>query len=188
MLRRVGPLLAGLLIGVGVGAAIIFGFLRLSDSPKAGESFSNADADAGLAVGDQAPNFELATLSGETIALEDLRGHPVLINFWATWCGPCRLEMPAFQTRFEQYAGDLQIVAVNFDEPQDEVQAFVDELDLTFDILLDPGAEVQQLYQIRAYPTSFFVDAEGVIQVQHIGLIVESQLDDYLTQIGLGQE
>jgi len=185
MFRRIGPLFAGLLVGVGVGAALIFSFFSPSRPPKFSEVIDDSIINAGIAVGNQAPNFELVALSGEKISLEDLRGHPVLINFWATWCGPCRLEMPAFQDRFDQYEGDLQVVAVNFDEPQDDVQAFVDEMELTFDILLDPGAEVQQLYQIRGYPTSFFVDADGIIRVQHIGLIVESQMDEYLVEIGL---
>jgi len=185
MLRRVGPLFAGLFVGVGLGAAFIYGLLRPSDPPKFSEVFDDSSSNVGISVGDQAPDFKLITLSGETIALEDLRGHPVLINFWATWCGPCRLEMPAFQERYVQYKPDLRVIAVNFDENKEDVQTFVNELELTFDILLDPGAEVQKLYQIRGYPTSFFIDADGIIQVQHIGLIVESQLDEYLAEIGL---
>ncbi len=185
MMRRIGPLFSGLLIGVGVGAALIYIFLRPADPPKFSEVLDDSIINAGIAVGDRAPDFELIALSGKTIALDDLRGHPVLINFWATWCGPCRLEMPAFQERYGKYEGDLRVIAVNFDEAQEDVQIFVDELGLTFDILLDPGAEVQQLYQIRGYPTSFFVDVDGIIQAQHIGLIVDSQLDENLAKIGL---
>ena len=92
--------------------------------------------------------------------------------------------MPAFQDRFKEYGGDLQIVAVNFDEAQHEVQNFVDELGLTFEVLLDPGAEIQRLYQVRGYPTSYFVDAEGVVRVIHIGIMTESQLDGYLVELG----
>lgn len=185
MWRRIGPLVAGLLVGVGAGAAVIFGFFRPSEPPKFSDASEDPSINAGLAVGAQAPNFELVALSGDIISLEDLRGQSVIINFWATWCGPCRLEMPTFQDRFDQYDGELRVVAVNFDETETDVQTFADEMNLTFDVLLDPGAVVQQLYQIRAYPTSFFVDSEGIIRVQHIGLIVESQLDEYLAELGL---
>jgi peroxiredoxin len=209
MLRRIRPLFAGLLIGAGIGVAIIFGFSSEPVPAKVSESIDDSIPVTGIAIGNIAPDFELTSISGEQISLEDLRGHPVIINFWATWCGPCRLEMPAFQAQFEQYEGNLKILAVNFDESLDDVQPFVDEFGLTFDILLDeslddvqpfvdefgltfdilldPGAEIQQLYQVRGYPKSYFLDTEGVIQIQHIGLIVESQLDEYLASVGLGQ-
>ncbi len=93
--------------------------------------------------------------------------------------------MPAFQSRFEDYAGDLAIVAVNNAESPSDVQAFVAELGLTFDVLLDPAAEVQRLYLVRGYPTSVIIDAEGIMRVQHIGLMTEDQLDGYLQEIGL---
>jgi peroxiredoxin len=187
MLRRMRPLFAGLLIGAGIGVAIIFGISSEPVPAKISESKDDLNPDTGLAIGNIAPDFELTSISGEQISLEDLRGYPVLINFWATWCGPCRLEMPAFQAQFERYEVNLKILAVNFDEPLDDIQLFVDEFGLTFDILLDPGAEIQQLYQVRGYPTSYFLDTEGVIQIQHIGLIIESQLDEYLAAVGLDQ-
>ena len=109
-----------------------------------------------------------------------------MINLWATWCGPCRIEMPHIQERFERYADEgFLVLAVDFDEPAGLVEAFRDELGLTFDLLLDPGAEVQELYRNRSYPSSFFVDPNGVIQVHHIGVMTEGQLDDNLAAIGL---
>lgn len=133
-----------------------------------------------------APDFELVNLEGEKVKLSNYRGHAVLINFWATWCGPCRIEMPAIQARFEQYSPELVILAVDNDESQEIVSAFVDELGLTFTILLDFGADIQDLYQIRGYPSSYFVDANGIIQVVHIGIMTESQLDGYLAEVGIG--
>lgn len=148
---------------------------------------------AGLEVapimGSIAPNFKLQTLDGEEVQLSDFRGHPVLINLWATWCGPCRLEMPAIQDRFELYGDDgFVVLAVDFDEPVSAVKDFRDELGLTFHILLDPGANVQKLYRNRNYPTSFFVDEAGVIQVHHIGVMTEGQLDENLAEIGVGPQ
>jgi cytochrome c biogenesis protein CcmG/thiol:disulfide interchange protein DsbE len=146
---------------------------------------------AGLEVapvkGSIAPDFRLQNLDGEEVQLSDFRGHPVLINLWATWCGPCRLEMPAIQDRFELYEQEgLVVLAVDFDEAESTVNDFRDELGLTFQILLDPGANVQKLYRNRNYPSSFFVDEAGVIQVHHIGVMTEDQLDDNLAEIGVG--
>jgi len=147
--------------------------------------------DTGLQVapvkGALAPDFALVELEGETVSLSDFHGQPVLINLWATWCGPCRIEMPTIQSRFEEYRDEGFIVlAVNFDEKKEDVQAFGDEFGLTFLMLLDPGAKVQKLYRTRSYPSSFFVDRNGVIQVQHIGVMTEGNLDGNLAQIGLG--
>jgi peroxiredoxin len=137
--------------------------------------------------GSLAPDFTLTTINGDSVSLNQYRGKTVLVNFWATWCGPCRIEMPAIQSRFEQFRDEgLVVLAVDFDESQEVVAAFRDEFDLTFELLLDPGAEVQRLYRNRSYPTSFFIDPQGVIQVQHIGVMTEGQLDNYLEQLGLG--
>ncbi len=183
-MRREVALIAGLVAGVGIGLLAI-GFIRGSEATPISESLAEAGASQALAVDAPAPGFELVALSGETLRLEDFRGTPVLLNFWATWCGPCRLEMPAFQARFEQYGGELAVIAVNFDEPREDVQTFVDELGLTFAVLLDPGADVQRLYQVLGYPTSYLLDAEGVIRVRHVGIMTEGQLDGYLADIGL---
>ncbi len=182
-MRRGFSLIAGVIAGVGIGMLVI-GFLRGGDLPRISEMLNEEGSTTTLAVDSPAPDFKLESLSGEDVQLADFRGQIVLLNFWATWCGPCRLEMPAFQERFEQYGGDLQIVAVNFDEPRGKVGVFADELGLTFEILLDPGGEIQKLYQVRGYPTSYFVDADGVVRVMHIGLMTESQLDGYLAEMG----
>jgi peroxiredoxin len=136
--------------------------------------------------GSLAPGFSLENTRGEIIDLSDFLGRPVLINFWATWCAPCRIEMPFIQDRYDTYQEDgLAVLAINFDEPKEDVAYFRNELGLTFDLLLDPGGEIQGLYQILGYPTSYFVDQNGVIQALHIGVMTEGQLDDYLEQIGL---
>jgi cytochrome c biogenesis protein CcmG/thiol:disulfide interchange protein DsbE len=137
--------------------------------------------------GAAAPNFTLADVSGADHRLSALRGHPVLINFWATWCEPCRLEMPSIQARYQRYReAGLEVLAVDFDEPKDGVTAFGRELGLEFPLLLDPGGAIQRLYQVRGYPTSYFVDRQGVIQVVQIGVMTEGQLDRNLAAIGVG--
>ena len=180
-------LVAGLIVGVGLGVLIFFGTgngKRLFGAQEiaAGKSLSTSPA-----IGSPAPDFELTNLAGARIRLSELRGTVVLINFWATWCGPCRLEMPAIQERYERYHPELAVLAVDFDEPAGEVQKFVDELGLTFEVLLDPGAKVQDLYRVRGYPTTYLLDTEGIVQVHHIGLMTEEQLDRYLAQVGVSK-
>ena len=181
-------LAAGTLIGLGIGCLLFFGLSssefiisRITGNRAQGVS------PAVPAVNSPAPDFELALLSGEQLRLSDLRGHTVVINYWATWCYPCRLEMPLLQKYSDQYGSGLKVLAVNYDESQADVQAFVDDLGLSFDVLLDPGGEVSKLYRVRAFPSTFFVDAEGVIRYLHIGELNERQLLGYLEQVGVGQ-
>ncbi len=136
-------------------------------------------------VGAVAPEFSLQSVSGDKVTLSAQRGKVTLINFWATWCPPCRAEMPGIQDRYERYQPDLTVLAIDNAEPLDLVLAFQEEYGLTFDMLLDLDASVQRTYQIRGYPTSMFVDENGVIQIVHIGLMTETQLDAYLTQLGV---
>lgn len=180
-------------IGILLLAAAVIAVLNLGSETEF--KTSDPESPTGLKTGRKvdpeqgalAPDFTLFTLEGEQVSLSDFRGQPVLINFWATWCGPCRLEMPAIQARYERYTQDgLVVLAVNFDEPAGDVERFRDEFGLTFPLLLDPGAMVQKLYRNRSYPSSFFVDAQGVIQVQHIGVMTEGQIDDNLAVIGVG--
>ena len=138
-------------------------------------------------VGATAPTFALANLGGERVDLRALRGSPLVLNFWATWCEPCRTEMPLLQSHYEAgRSAGLRILAINFDEPEPLVRSFVDELGLTFDILLDPGAYVQGLYRVRGYPTTFFVDARGVIRGHKVGAMEASELEAFLADIGIG--
>ena len=178
----------GIIFGL-IGILVLVGLAYLVTIPAAPTVSTPAeplDLEVAPVQGALAPEFSLISLEGDQVSLADLRGHPVLINFWATWCAPCRIEMPHIQDRFERYADQgFVILAVDFDEPAGQVEAFRDELGLTFDILLDPGAEVQELYRNRSYPTTFFVDEQGVIQVQHIGVMTEGQLDENLAKIGL---
>lgn len=134
-----------------------------------------------------APDFELSDLSGQTLRLSEQRGKIVLINFWATWCGPCRAEMPLLQQTQERFADQLIILAVNNDETPEKVQAFIDELDLRLSILLDPGAQISQQYRVSGFPTTLMVDAQGILRYRHIGLLNQDTLSGYLEDLGLRQ-
>jgi cytochrome c biogenesis protein CcmG/thiol:disulfide interchange protein DsbE len=122
--------------------------------------------------GFKAPDFKLNTLQGGSVQLSDLRGKPVLVSLWASWCPPCKAEMPAFEKVYRQYADQgLTILAVNASnqDSQAEAQAFVQANDLTFPILLDTQGRVSQLYDLRSLPTSFFIGRDGVIQEVVVG-------------------
>lgn len=119
-----------------------------------------------------APDFTLNTLEGKTVTLSDLRGRVVLLNIWASWCPPCRAEMPAMQRVWEEYQEQgVVVLAINStvqDTPVD-AQNFVNENNLTFPIPLDISGEVTHLYRVSSLPTSFFIGADGIIREVVIG-------------------
>ncbi|MBI5958501.1 MAG: redoxin domain-containing protein [Chloroflexi bacterium] len=150
----------------------------------ADQAASDLNVPVGLAVGRRAPDFTAQLLDGQTVSLVDFRGQVVLINFWATWCGPCREEMPDFQTAYDLYQDQgFTVLAVNYREGSSTVGAFADELELTFPIALDEsGAINEDLYRdaIVGYPTSFLVDTNGVIVKYFPGIVPGSELLDAL--------
>ncbi len=146
-----------------------------ADAPAAPET--------GLEVGKQAPNFTTITASGSSINLADLRGSVVLLNFWATWCGPCRSEMPAFQQAYAEKADQgFMILGVNDAETLDDIAGFRDEFGLTFPLLLDQNAIIQDLYGVRSYPSTLILDRNGVIAAQHYGPLTADQIADLIQQ------
>jgi peroxiredoxin len=137
-----------------------------------------------------APDFTLEMLDGSEMTLSDLRGQVVLVNFWATWCPPCRAEMPAIQEVYEQYHDqDFIVLAVDIVEGDARVTTFADQLELTFPILMDRDGDVSERYRISSIPTTFFVDRSGVIQDIVIGgpmsrALIESKVTALLTGDG----
>ncbi|SFM18464.1 Peroxiredoxin [Gracilibacillus orientalis] len=131
----------------------------------------------GLEIGNMAPDFELETWSGETVKLSDYRGEPVMLNFWATWCPPCREEMPDMQ-RFYQDTG-MNILAINLTKTEsnmEDIDPFVEEYDLTFTIPLDKKNIVGDRYQIRPVPTTYMIDSDGIIQFYVFGQLNYDQM------------
>jgi peroxiredoxin len=136
-----------------------------------------------------APELDLAALDGERVLLGDLRGRPVLINFWATWCGPCRVEMPHLQEAFETYADQgLLVLGVNQIESPPGVAAFVDDAGLTFPILMDSDGDVSQVWRVRGLPTSFFIDRQGIIRDVFIGPMTVGLIKSKLELILPGED
>jgi thiol-disulfide isomerase/thioredoxin len=137
-------------------------------------------------IGFTAPPFRQPTLSGQPLDLLALRGTPVIINFWATWCGPCRVEMPHLQSLYTRYNASgstdqaLHVVGVNLGEDRDTIAAWVETFDLTFDIVLDPARQIEALYQIRGQPSTYVLDADGIITHIFYGPTTEDQLQQAL--------
>lgn len=157
------------IIGAMLAWAIYDFTISGNDSAKqqndtASSASSGEPAEVGLAVGQTAPDFTLETLDGEKARLSDFRGKPVFVNFWATWCPPCRAEMPDMQKLYDNE--DIEILAINLtntEKSEDGVAAFVEEMGLTFPVLMDPKGEISSTYNVKAYPTSYMIDAEGKI-------------------------
>ena len=122
-------------------------------------------------VGYLAPDFTLPSLDGQTVRLSDLRGKAVLLNFWATWCAPCRLEMPTMDKAYQEYKGrGLEILAVSLDAGSNSVvKNFMQELQLRFPVLLDPDMEVLRLYRQFSIPATFLIDKQGIVRHRELG-------------------
>ena len=183
--REIRLILAGICIGAGLGVVILFGFGGTIPWSLTSSLANQADVPSPF-VGAQAPDFALHSLNGSLLRLSDVKGKVVLLNFWATWCTPCQLEMPLLQSRASQYPEGLVILGIDFNENPALVQDFVTNLKITFPILLDPGAKVQDLYRVRGYPTTIILDSLGVIRVVQIGELSGTMLDNYLKELGIG--
>ena len=121
-------------------------------------------------VGKRAPDFQLPNLEGQSISLSDFRGKPVLLNFWATWCPPCRFEMPFIQLIFgESSDTGLVVLAIDIGEAPDKVKDYLQSGNYSFPVLLDTNQAVALDYNVRAIPTTFLIDKDGIIQVIKVG-------------------
>jgi len=141
------------------------------------------DLTVGTNVGNIAPNFQTFTADGDPANLEDYRGQVVLLNFWATWCGPCRIEMPEFQEAYDTHKDDgFTILAVNNQERADQVQDFADDLGLTFPLLMDLQGDIQFEYGIVNYPSTYLINAEGVITNRHLGPLTAAAIEEMINE------
>jgi len=131
-------------------------------------------------AGELAPDFRLVLADGSSLALSDLKGRPVLINFWATWCPPCRREMPDIIDRYNQNADDLVVLAINTREGLDLVEPFAESYEITMPVVLDQAGDIMRLYEVNSMPTSYFIDRDGRIVMRWVGLMSPDILDSFL--------
>lgn len=134
--------------------------------------------------GDLALDFRLAGLDQQEVRLSDHRGHKVLLNFFTTWCEPCRLEMPGVQAQYEAHqAHDWVVIGVDILEPRWDVDAFRDEFGLTFPIALDATGDISRRYEIRGTPTNIVIDEQGYIVERRLGYMSEDELEQMLEAV-----
>ncbi|MFO7317023.1 MAG: redoxin domain-containing protein [Bacilli bacterium] len=140
-----------------------------------------------VGLGKPAPDFTLNTLDGNPLTLSDLKGKKVILNFWATWCPPCKDEMPHFQEYYEKYAEEdnVEIVAVNYtlNDKMASVENFVKSYDLTFPVLLMEEEDVRETYKVYTLPSTFFINSKGVIEKQVLGPLDLDTLRNYVTAL-----
>jgi len=138
-------------------------------------------------IGTLAPDFVLNDLAGKPVRLSDLRGSVVVINFWASWCNPCREEMPVLQAFYDQYANQgLVVLGVNatYTDSKTDAISFVEELGLTFPMLFDETGEVgDQLYKVVGLPTSYWIDQDGIIRSFQLGALTEDEMKAILSTL-----
>ena len=182
-LRRPGPvavLAAAFLVAAACSGGETSGDLGLIETPNP------MGGKIGAKINEVAPNFRLSDTDGGTITLSDLRGKPVLLNFWATWCGPCRSEMPEMQSVYERLGGRLTILGVDLDETREEVLDFKEELGVTFPTVIDQGQTVFHHYSAFGLPATYVIDADGVIRNVKFGPFVsEDDIHKSLEKVGL---
>lgn len=139
-------------------------------------------------TGRAAPDFLLETPGGGDLRLSDLQGHPVLVNFWTTWCGPCRAEMPEFVASYERYRDDgLVIVGVNLQETDGQVTEFAGEFGIDFPLVMDRDGELTDVWRlggpVQGIPTTYFIDTTGVIRASFFGPMQDNDLEERLAEI-----
>ena len=128
--------------------------------------------------GKPAPDFSSPALSGGEIALADYTGKVVIVNFWATWCPPCKAEMPGINDFYETHQEEgLVVLAVNAEESESEVRPFIEASGFTFPVLLDPAGSIVNQYQIHNFPTTIIIDRNGVVRHIQVGMISEEELE-----------
>lgn len=165
---------------------IILAFVLILAGVAMFQSGEASDREQLPKIGFQAPGFQLTDLEGESHSLDNLRGNkPVVVNFWASWCGPCRIEAPELVKLYKEYGEEIEIFAVNLTEGDsfEAAAAFAKEYGFTFPVLLDKEGTVSSLFQTRAVPTTYFINKEGIIRDIVIGLASPSDLQAKFRQL-----
>ena len=160
-------------------------FLGCGGSSPSGAAPSALERPVGTDIGYQAPEWELPRLQGEgKLALGEQRGRVVLISFWASWCGPCRLEMPALETAWKQYADkDALFVGISLDDTREQAEGFLRQHPVSFEAALDAGGNtVGNVWGAMSIPMTVLVDKQGVVRQKHIGY-TPSALKNLLVQV-----
>lgn len=152
-------------------------------APLEAEAGSPSEATVGTDIGQQAPKFTLTDLDGNQVSLNDFRGRAVFVNFWGSWCPPCRAEMPDIEAVYQRHKDEgVVVLGVDIKEPEEVVRRYVEEGDFSWIFLLDTTGAVSSAYGIGAIPTSFFIDRDGVIRSKAIGAMRRPAMEARLAE------
>ncbi|MBS4211110.1 MULTISPECIES: redoxin domain-containing protein [Neobacillus] len=154
---------------------------------KEGESKLKSSVEIGIKEGNKAPDFQLKNIEGQNVRLSDFKGKKVILNLWATWCPPCKAEMPHMKDFYQKQKGkDVEIVAVNLttsEKNPESVEQFVKDYGLTFPVLLDENGEIGDVYQAITIPTSYFIDTNGIIHERIVGPMDKEMMTDLINSM-----
>lgn len=193
--------LVGIVLLAAVGVALFFIRSDGGDDGTGGATLEGAptrsasvEPEAGLGalddrppiIGQPAPDFALRNLDGDIVRLSDLRGKVVFINFWATWCTPCKKELPDIQKVYDEKRDEgLEVLAIDWQENADDAREFFKSRDLTLPLLIDRPGDVYDQYRLQGLPASFFVDRDGNLAALHFGFLSEEKMLERLETAGL---
>ncbi|WP_075618200.1 peroxiredoxin family protein [Paenisporosarcina indica] len=187
--KIVGLVLLAVLIAIAIGNMVNNNIdrERSMTNEQLGVDMTRVAAKEGLNKGDVPPDFELTTLEGETVKLSDYKGKKVVLNFWATWCHPCRAEMPHMQNYYEDFAEEenVEMLAVNLTnrDSESKVVDFVKDYGLTFPIPMDEDGKIGEMFEVITIPSSYIIDSSGNIQNKIQGPMDDQMLADLLSAI-----
>ncbi|NTU80520.1 MAG: TlpA family protein disulfide reductase [Chloroflexales bacterium] len=136
-----------------------------------------------LLEGEPAPDFSFTMPDGTTRRLSDMRGKPVLLNFWATWCTPCVEEMPAIQQAYDAAGGALLVLAVNRNELPEAIARFAPKVSVTFPLIANIAGDIGDRYSVTSLPVSYFINSDGTIAAKHIGALNATTLQERLGKL-----
>lgn len=156
--------------------AAVFVFVLFSGSARA--------VSPSALVGKPAPAFDLEKYDGGRISLASLKGNMVILTFWATWCAPCKVEMPTLEAAYGKHGGKgVTVVGVNYQQEKPQVKKFAESNKMTFPIVMDTDGKASDAYNVPGLPTTFFIDADGKLAGYHEGIVKPEMLEEWIVKL-----
>lgn len=172
-----------------VGDILIDYRSQVQAHPQENQVAELQNRDVGIAVGDLAPEFSGTTIDGKAVSLSDLDGKLVVVNVFASWCGPCRVETPHLVEIYNEIDKDeVEFVGLNLQETSEAVQSFKEEFSINYPLLLNEGGEITNIYRPIGLPTTWFIDQEGIIRFTFSGPLTKESLQVILGDVAAGRE
>ncbi|MCC7076491.1 MAG: TlpA family protein disulfide reductase [Acidimicrobiia bacterium] len=185
-------LLAGACIAFALLVVAAFYVAREEAAPKTGSPATSAPGglphvDVNLGIGNQeptpAPDFRIEDFAGRKVSLDDFRGKPLVLNFWASWCAPCRNEMPAFDALHSRLSGQVGFLGIATQDREAAAAAFAEEIGVGYPLAFDAGDEVGAAYGLFGMPSTYFIDAEGQVVEARFGELSSAELTEIITTL-----